>query len=52
MPVLLRSPNAYNNELRVCIDAYVRGYGGDWPSGLPPLSEVELAVTIRKCRVN
>jgi hypothetical protein len=38
---LAGSPNAYNNDLRVCIDAYVRAHGGEWPSGLPLLSEVE-----------
>lgn len=31
-------PNAYSDELRVCIDACVRGYGRDWPSGMVPLS--------------
>jgi hypothetical protein len=35
---LAASPNAYNNDLRVCIDAYVRAHGGEWPSGLPLLS--------------
>ena len=30
--------NAYSDELRVCIDACVRGYGGEWPSGIVPLS--------------
>ena len=30
--------DAYSDELRVCIDACVRGYGGDWPSGMVPLS--------------
>ncbi len=32
------SPNAYNNDLRVCIDAYVRAHGGEWPWGMPLLS--------------
>jgi len=31
-------PNAYSDELRVCIDACVRGYGEEWPSGMVPLS--------------
>ena len=31
-------PGAYSDELRVCIDACVRGYGGEWPSGMVPLS--------------
>ena len=31
-------PNAYSDELRVCIDACVRGYGREWPSGMVPLS--------------
>jgi hypothetical protein len=31
-------PNAYNDDLRVCIDAYVRAHGGEWPSGMPLLS--------------
>jgi hypothetical protein len=31
-------PDSYSDELRVCIDACVRGYGGDWPSGMVPLS--------------
>jgi hypothetical protein len=35
---LAASPNAYNNDLRVCIDAYVRAHGGEWPSGMPLLS--------------
>ena len=35
---LAASPNAYNNDLRVCVDAYVRARGGEWPSGLPLLS--------------
>ena len=30
--------NAYSDELRVCLDACVRGYGGEWPSGMVPLS--------------
>jgi hypothetical protein len=30
--------NAYTDELRVCLDACVRGYGGEWPSGMVPLS--------------
>jgi hypothetical protein len=30
--------DAYSDELRVCIDACVRGYGGEWPSGMVPLS--------------
>jgi hypothetical protein len=29
---------SYNDDLRVCIDACMRGYGGEWPSGLVPLS--------------
>ncbi len=28
----------YNDDLRVCIDACMRGYGGEWPSGMVPLS--------------
>ena len=28
----------YSDDLRVCIDACMRGYGGDWPSGMVPLS--------------
>jgi hypothetical protein len=35
---LAAPPNAYNNDLRVCIDAYVRAHGGEWPSGMPLLS--------------
>jgi hypothetical protein len=35
---LAASPNAYSNDLRVCVDAYVRAHGGDWPSGMPLLS--------------
>lgn len=35
---LAASPNAYNNDLRVCIDAYVRAHGGEWPPGMPLLS--------------
>lgn len=35
---LAASPNAYNNDLRVCVDAYVRAHGGEWPSGMPLLS--------------
>ncbi|KAI9508331.1 hypothetical protein F5148DRAFT_1197378 [Russula earlei] len=30
--------DAYNDELRVCLDACVRAYGGEWPSGIGPLS--------------
>jgi hypothetical protein len=30
--------DAYSDELRVCIDACVRGYGEEWPSGMVPLS--------------
>jgi hypothetical protein len=30
--------NAYSDELRVCLDACVRSYGGEWPSGMVPLS--------------
>ncbi|KAH9955133.1 hypothetical protein BC827DRAFT_887363 [Russula dissimulans] len=30
--------NAYSDELRVCLDACVRGYGGEWPPGMVPLS--------------
>ena len=30
--------DTYSDELRVCIDACVRGYGGEWPSGMVPLS--------------
>jgi hypothetical protein len=37
---LAASPNAYNNDLRVCIDAYVRAHGGKWPSGMPLLSSI------------
>jgi hypothetical protein len=29
---------SYSDDLRVCIDACMRGYGGEWPSGLVPLS--------------
>ena len=29
---------AYSDDLRVCIDACMRGYGGEWPSGMVPLS--------------
>lgn len=35
---LSASPNAYNDDLRVCVDAYVRAHGGEWPSGMPLLS--------------
>ncbi|KAH9080203.1 hypothetical protein EDB83DRAFT_2337759 [Lactarius deliciosus] len=28
----------YSDDLRVCIDACMRGYGGEWPSGMVPLS--------------
>ena len=35
---LAASPNAYNDDLRVCVDAYVRAHGGEWLSGLPLLS--------------
>ena len=35
---LAASPNAYSNDLRVCVDAYVRAHGGEWPSGMPLLS--------------
>ena len=35
---LAASPNAYDDDLRVCIDAYVRARGGDWPPGMPLLS--------------
>ena len=28
----------YNDDLRVCIDACLRGYGGEWPSGMLSLS--------------
>ncbi|KAI9443507.1 hypothetical protein H4582DRAFT_1201132 [Lactarius indigo] len=28
----------YGDDLRVCIDACMRGYGGEWPSGMVPLS--------------
>jgi hypothetical protein len=35
---LAASPNAYSDDLRVCIDAYVRAHGGEWPSGMPLLS--------------
>ncbi|KAH9168458.1 hypothetical protein EDB89DRAFT_1583918 [Lactarius sanguifluus] len=28
----------YSDDLRVCIDACIRGYGGEWPSGMVPLS--------------
>ena len=31
-------PNAYSDELRVCVDACVRCYGREWPSGMVPLS--------------
>ena len=31
-------PDSYSDELRVCIDACVRGYGEEWPSGMVPLS--------------
>ena len=35
----LSSPiTPYNDDLRVCIDACMRGYGGEWPSGVVPLS--------------
>ena len=34
---LAASPNEYSDDLRVCIDAYVRAHDG-WPSGLPLLS--------------
>ena len=27
----------YSDDLRVCIDACMRGYGGEWPSGMAPL---------------
>jgi hypothetical protein len=29
---------SYSDDLRVCIDACMRGYGGEWPSGMVPLS--------------
>ena len=35
---LAAPPNAYNNDLRVCVDAYVRAHDGEWPSGMPLLS--------------
>jgi hypothetical protein len=28
---------AYSDELYVCVDACVRVYGGEWPSGIVPL---------------
>ncbi|KAI9465060.1 hypothetical protein BJY52DRAFT_1184101 [Lactarius psammicola] len=28
----------YSDDLRVCIDACMRGYGGEWPSDMVPLS--------------
>ena len=29
---------SYSDDLRVCIDACMRGYGGEWPPGMVPLS--------------
>jgi hypothetical protein len=31
-------PDAYSDELRLCVDACVRCYGREWPSGMVPLS--------------
>jgi hypothetical protein len=33
---------AYSDELHVCIDACVRVYGGEWPSGITPLDSSSL----------
>jgi hypothetical protein len=39
VPSRFSSPvTSYSDDLRVCIDACMRGYGGEWPSGLVPLS--------------
>ncbi len=35
---LAAPPNAYSDDLRVCINAYVRAHGGEWPSDMPLLS--------------
>jgi hypothetical protein len=35
---LAAPPSAYSDELRVCVDACVRGYGREWPPGMVPLS--------------
>jgi hypothetical protein len=42
---LAASPNAYNDDLRVCVDAYVRAHGGEWPSGMPLLSSTSQTQT-------
>ena len=40
---LAAPPNAYNDDLRVCVDAYVRAHGG--PSGMPLLSSTSQTQT-------
>ncbi|KAI0301175.1 hypothetical protein B0F90DRAFT_1817189 [Multifurca ochricompacta] len=37
-PRLAVPTTAYSDELRVCLDACVRSYGGEWPPGMAPLS--------------